>query len=272
MIQTMSETNIETAGEGQARELPSTLEALRRVSENYWWSWSACGESVFRDLDPEVWEACAHNPRRLLDETTEFNLLKMATEPAYAARVARLAADYDAYMSDGAETWAARQVPEITSERPVAYFCAEFGVHNSLPLYSGGLGVLAGDHLKSASDLGLPLVAVGLLYHHGYFHQRLRRDGWQEETYREVHLPHLPLELVRDAEGVPARVEMSVRGRRVVARAWRARVGRVALHLLDTISTRITRSTVSSRATSTAATGRRAACRRWFWASAASAC
>ena len=224
----------ETAGEPKSSELPPTLEALRRVSENYWWSWAAGGEAVFRDLDPEAWEECGHNPRRLLSETSELNLHRMATEPAYVERVRRLAERFDAYMAAEAHTWAARNVPEITRERPAAYFCAEFGVHNSLPLYSGGLGVLAGDHLKSASDLGLPLDAVGLLYHHGYFHQRLRRDGWQEERYREVHLPHLPLSLVRDGEGSPVRVELSVRGRRVLAQAWRAEVGRVTLHLLDT--------------------------------------
>src|SRR3712207_5576497 len=157
----------------------------------------------------------------------------MATDPSYAARVARLSEEFDRYLSEDAPTWAAAHARKITRERPVAYFCAEFGIHNSLPLYSGGLGVLAGDHLKSASDLGLPLVAVGLLYHQGYFHQRLRRDGWQEESYRQVHLPDLPLELVRGADGLPVTVELEVRGRRVLAQAWRARVGRVALHLLD---------------------------------------
>ncbi|HMF55029.1 MAG TPA: alpha-glucan family phosphorylase, partial [Pyrinomonadaceae bacterium] len=118
--------------------------------------------------------------------------------------------------------------------RPVAYFCAEYGVHNSLPLYSGGLGMLAGDHLKSASDLGLPLVAVGLLYRYGYFRQRLRRDGWQEEYYGETHPSVLPITLVRDEQGTPVMVEVMMRGRRVRAQAWRAEVGRVQLFLLDT--------------------------------------
>ncbi len=123
------------------------------------------------------------------------------TDPHYIERVRRLEENFDAYMNPGVRTWAAQHAPEITHERPVAYFCAEFGVHHSLPLYSGGLGILAGDHLKSASDLGLPLVAVGLLYHHGYFRQRLRRDGWQEETYHQIDVDDLPLQLVRDARG-----------------------------------------------------------------------
>ena len=230
----MKEMGRETAGESGERELPETLGALGRMSWNYWWSWAPDGGAVMRDLDPEVWEECGHNPRRLLAETPEFNLLKMATEPRYVERVARLAERFDRYTGAATDTWASRHASEITGERPVAYFCAEFGVHNSLPLYSGGLGVLAGDHLKSASDLGLPLVAVGLLYHHGYFHQRLRRDGWQEETYRQIHLPNLPLKLVRAPDGSPLQIEMTIRGRRVLMRAWRAEVGRVALHLLDT--------------------------------------
>jgi starch phosphorylase len=234
MVQAMREVEREAVEGRGARELPRTLAALGRISENYWWSWASGGEEVFRDLDPEVWEECGHNPRRLLAETPELNLMRMACEPDYTGRVARLAAAFDRYMTAGAETWAARSVGQLTSARPVAYFCAEFGIHNSLPLYSGGLGVLAGDHLKSASDLGLPLVAVGLLYHQGYFHQRLRRDGWQEESYRQVHLPDLPLERARDAKGEPLAVELEVRGRRVLAQAWLARVGRVSLYLLDT--------------------------------------
>jgi starch phosphorylase len=116
----------------------------------------------------------------------------------------------------------------------VAYFCAEFGVHTSLPLYSGGLGILAGDHLKSASDLGLPLVAVGLLYRYGYFRQRLRNDGWQEEHYGETHPSELPIRLVKDADAAPLRIEVLIRERKVLAQVWRADVGRVALYLLDT--------------------------------------
>ena len=234
MVQAMREIEQELSERPAERELPATLEALRRVSWNYWWCWAAGGESVFRDLDPEVWEECGHNPRRLLAETPEFNLLKMATEPAYVARVRALGEAFDRYTDPSAETWAARHADAITREHPVAYFCAEFGVHNSLPLYSGGLGVLAGDHLKSASDLGLPLVAVGLLYHHGYFHQRLLRDGWQEEHYSQLNLPQMPLSLVKADDGSPLQVELSVRGRRVLAQAWRADVGRVALYLLDT--------------------------------------
>jgi starch phosphorylase len=224
-----TETNVPTG-----RVLPETLAALERLSWNYWWSWATDGAAVFRDLDPESWEECEHNPRCVLREVDEFRLMKMATDPAYIKRVAKLAEDFDRYMSATTHTWASDHAGAITRARPVAYFCAEFGIHTSLPLYSGGLGILAGDHLKSASDLGLPLVGVGLLYHHGYFRQRLRRDGWQEEHYGQVDTDRLPLSLVRDDAGAPLLVELNLRGRTVRAQTWRVEVGRVSLYLLDT--------------------------------------
>ncbi len=229
----MNEIEPTTGVEQGGRKLPETLEALERISWNYWWSWSGDGAALFRDLDPQLWEECEHNPRRMLKETPAFNLMRMATEPLYIERVRRLAESFDAYTS-ATHTWATKHAGEITCTHPVAYFCAEFGIHNSLPLYSGGLGILAGDHLKSASDLGLPLVAVGLLYHHGYFRQRLRRDGWQEESYGQISLPDMPLKLVEEEDATPLRLELSVRGRRVLVQAWRVDVGRVPLYLLDT--------------------------------------
>ncbi|HEX3560122.1 MAG TPA: alpha-glucan family phosphorylase [Pyrinomonadaceae bacterium] len=223
-----------TIEEADGGRLPETVAALERLSWNYWWSWNTDGSSVFRDLDQEVWDVCEHNPRRLLRVISQNSLMRMATDPVYIGRVNSLAASFDAYMTEGAQVWAAAHAREITRVHPVAYFCAEFGVHHSLPLYSGGLGILAGDHLKSASDLGLPLVAVGLLYHHGYFRQRLRRDGWQEETYNKIDVADLPLQLVRDDDGEPVRIELELRGRTVRVRAWRVDVGRVPLYLLDT--------------------------------------
>ncbi len=224
------------------RELPETINALESLSWNYWWSWAADGASVFRDLDPGLWETCEHNPRRLLLETEDFRLIRMATDPAYIRRVERLAKSFNDYISEDASTWARNGAKEITHANPVAYFCAEFGIHQSLPLYSGGLGMLAGDHLKSASDLGLPLIGVGLLYNHGYFRQRLRRDGWQEESYQQINPRELPIRLVYDESSgddnnhqtLPLRVGVMVRGRNVSAQVWRVQVGRVPLYLLDT--------------------------------------
>ena len=211
-------------------EMPAPLIPLERLAWNYWWSWAADGESVFRDLDPEIWEECERNPRQLLAKTSAYRLAEAATDPVYLERVHRLDASFQSYMTAAPQL----QSESITHEHPVAYFCAEFGVHTSLPLYSGGLGILAGDHLKSASDLGLPLIAVGLLYRYGYFRQRLRNDGWQEEHYGETRPNDLPITQVNDADGTPLRIEVLIRERKVLAQVWRADVGRVALYLLDT--------------------------------------
>lgn len=216
------------------RALPETLSALEQIAANYWWSWAADGASVFRDLDPQVWEDSELNPRGLLLDISEYRLMQMATDPVYVERVRVLAEKFARYMNPQTKTWARESAPGLTHESPVAYFCAEFGIHTSLPLYSGGLGMLAGDHLKSASDLGLPLVAVGLLYHQGYFRQRLRRDGWQEEHYGTINPDKLPIQLMNDPEtGKSLRVELEIRGRLVRFQAWQVEVGRVKLYLLD---------------------------------------
>ena len=214
------------------QQLPLSLRPLERLSWNYWWSWSADGPSVFRDLDPVIWEEYEQNPRQLLTKTSNYRLTQMSTDPGYIERVRRVAAEFDQYMAKP-QTWSSGST-ELTTEHPVAYFCAEYGVHNSLPLYSGGLGILAGDHLKSASDLAVPLVGIGLLYHYGYFRQRLRRDGWQEEYYGETFPSELPIRLITEDSGAPRLIELSIRERIVRAQVWRADVGRVPLFLLDT--------------------------------------
>lgn len=206
-----------------------SLLPLESLAWNYWWSWAPDGAAVFRDLDPELWEEYEHNPRELLTKVSAYRLAEASSDPVYLERVQRLAQRFDTYMSAPPVS-----IGAITSQHPVAYFCAEFGIHNSLPLYSGGLGILAGDHLKSASDLNLPLVAVGLLYRYGYFRQRLRNDGWQEEHYGETHPNDLPLTLVKDVDEKPLRIEVLIRERNVLAQVWRAAVGRVTLYLLDT--------------------------------------
>ena len=139
--------------------------------------------SIFRDLDSRLWEKCEQNPRQMLREISELRLWQKANEPAFIERVNRFAAKLDAYLSEPSNSFG-----HVTKENPVAYFCAEYGVHNSLPIYSGGLGILAGDHLKSSSDLDLPLVGVGLLYQHGYFRQFLNA------SHREKREKFCPLE------------------------------------------------------------------------------
>ena len=214
--------------------LPSPLKPLERLAWNYWWSWADDGASIFRDLDPETWEECEHNPRRLLTRTSAFRLAQVATDPPYLERVRKLNESFEAYIAPGPAWSASPDKVTITPERPVAYFCAEYGVHTSLPLYSGGLGILAGDHLKSASDLRLPLIGVGLLYRYGYFRQRLSKDSWQEEHYGETRPSEMPIHLVKNGDDTPLKIEVEIRERKVLAQVWRADVGRVPLYLLDT--------------------------------------
>jgi starch phosphorylase len=227
------DADITTKNNAAVRELPPTLTALRELSWNYWWSWAPDGSEIFRDLEPALWQQCEQNPRLLLSQISDLRLTQMAADPSFGERIAKLSARFDAYLQN-APAWTKSPPARISSEHPVAYFCAEFGVHNSLPLYSGGLGILAGDHLKSASDLNLPLVAIGLFYRFGYFRQRLRRDDLQEEQYRENHTDELALQSVTDSAGEPLLIEVSMRGRSVYARVWRAFIGRIPLYLLDT--------------------------------------
>ena len=204
--------------------LPGTVKALDRISQNFYWSWHPHGVNLLRELDPDLWTKYEQNPRLLLKNIDEFRLWQVATDDEYLRRLNAFDKQLASYLADGA----------ADSEAAIAYFCAEYGVHNSLPNYSGGLGILAGDHLKSASDLNIPLVAVGLLYRYGYFRQRISHDGWQEERYNDVFESELAVTPVLDASGDRITVMIHIRGREVVAQAWLARVGRISLYLLDT--------------------------------------
>ena len=228
------ENEIKSESVVRARELPTTLKSLEKLAWNYWWSWAPDGPEIFRDLDPGLWHQVEQNPKALLAQISDLQLTQMAADPAFADRVEQLSNRFAAYTNDAKPWPGVKLSSRVTPQTPVAYFCAEYGVHSSLPLYSGGLGILAGDHLKSASDLNLPLVAVGLFYRFGYFRQSVTTDDWQAETYKETYADELPLELVTDETGAPIRIEVTVRGRVVQACAWRANVGRVKLYLLDT--------------------------------------
>ncbi len=214
------------------QKLPHPLKRLADLAHNYWWCWADSRLSLFRDINQDEWNRCNHNPVSILESASYDRLSQLATNPEYIQRVQTLAGQFDRYMTEQ-DTWASQVVPHISAEQPVAYFCAEFGLHESLPIYSGGLGILAGDHLKSASDLGLPMVGVGLLYRQGYFRQRLNRSGWQEDYYVDSPFEQMPLELLKNAEGELITVEVEIRQRIVRAQIWRVCVGRVNLYLLD---------------------------------------
>lgn len=211
------------------RNIPENLKNLDIISQNFYWSWTTEGVSLFQDLDARLWERCEQNPRKLLREIGELRLWQKACEADYVQRVNDFAEKTEKYLLEEPKT-----LGKITSENPVAYFCAEYGMHNSLPIYSGGLGILAGDHLKSASDMNVPLVAIGLFYRYGYFRQIISHEGWQEERYLDTFENSPALELVRDGSGNPLTVGVYMRGREVFAQVWLAKVGRIPLYLLDT--------------------------------------
>jgi starch phosphorylase len=212
---------------------PPLFRDLRALAANYWWSWQPDGPELFRDVSPSRWEASGHNPRRLLDDTPLSRLTELDTDPRYRARARELLGRFAGALEAPAP-WAESLRPRIAPDRPVAYFSAEFAIHESLPIYAGGLGVLAGDHLKSASDLGLPLVGVGLLYRQGYFRQDLDRSAWQRERYVDIDLDALPIERVIGPGGAPLTVTVTIHLRPVHVNVWRVPVGRVSLYLLDT--------------------------------------
>lgn len=213
--------------------LPRSLKRLADLAYNYWWCWAADQISLFEMINPDEWERCGHNPVALLQTISYDRLTQLSIDPLYLKRLNALVEEFDRYMA-AENTWASRVAPQISPAHPVAYFCAEFGLHESLPVYSGGLGILAGDHLKSASDLGVPLVGVGLLYRQGYFRQRLNREGWQEDFYVDAPFERMPLELLKTEAGEPLAIEVQVRQRSVQVQIWKVQVGRVALYLLDT--------------------------------------
>ena len=211
--------------------IPPRLAGLQQLAMNLAWSWNRDARMLFRDIDEPMWQRLRHNPLLLLQRVEPARLLALSTDEAFCARYDRVMQWLQAEKSDG-QTWYARTYPELRG-KPVAYFCAEFGIHNSVPIYSGGLGVLAGDHLKTASDLGVPIVAVGILYRNGYFDQHIRPDGWQEDSDNRFELSSTPMVPIAGVNGARHLVTVRTFGRDVHIRVWRMNVGRVPVYLLD---------------------------------------
>ncbi|MCA2993247.1 alpha-glucan family phosphorylase [Gemmatimonas sp.] len=211
--------------------LPGRLAGLAQLAQNLAWSWNRDARSLFKSIDESLWSRTRHNPIRLLQLVQPGRLDELVTDPVFCARYDRAMQWLAAERSDE-HTWYARTFPELRG-RPVAYFCAEFGIHNSVPIYSGGLGVLAGDHLKTASDLGVPLVAVGILYRNGYFDQRIRVDGWQEDSDARIEFDGVPLVPLPGRDGAHHLVTVNTFGRDIHIRVWKMQVGRVPVYLLD---------------------------------------
>jgi len=210
--------------------LPARLTAFQKLAYNLWWCWNAEATALFRRVNPDLFEALDHSPIRLLTSTEQSRFEELAKDNGFLADLDRVAGHLDHYLAE--PTWYGTTHAEDAGTR-IAYFSMEFGIHESVPVYSGGLGVLAGDHLKSASDLGLPLSGVSLMYREGYFRQYLNADGWQQERYPENDFFNLPLIAETRPDGTPILVTAPLPGREVSLRIWRIQVGRVPLYLLD---------------------------------------
>ncbi len=226
--------DIAAAAAALSARLPERLRPLAPVAYNYVWSWTEDGRVLFRDLDPYRWELSSGNPVRFLEQITPASLERITSSPELLARIDGLAGRVEAGLRPRDASEAGRVdvlADEVTG--PVAFFCSEFGVHTSLPVYSGGLGVLAGDMLKEASDRALPYVGVGLLYRRGYFHQRVDLSGWQHESWEELDPEHSAAVRVTTDGTSPLLVTVPLSGRHVVCQVWRVDVGRVPLYLLD---------------------------------------
>jgi glycogen phosphorylase len=241
---TFREDEVRMLAEGAAQVAPVVSEArsldrfiapvqerLWALARNLWWSWDHDSVALFRDLDPARWRQCNHNPIALLGEIPLAGIERRAAELVLHSRINYAYRRQWEYLQAD-RTWGARHAG-VLRPHPVAYFSAEFGLHESIPIYSGGLGILAGDHIKSASDLDIPLVGIGLFYGQGYFRQRLDADGWQQEEYIQTDVNQQPMEPAIGANGEPVSVQIETRTGCIRARVWRVKVGRCDLLLLD---------------------------------------
>src|SRR5579871_4106498 len=215
--------------------LPDKLRSLRELAYNLSWTWNPDSEALFRRIDPDLYEKLDNSPIKLLSATPQTRFEQLEQDDGFLAHLDRVSNKLRDYLAKS--TWYTEQYADragATNPKPFfAYFSMEFGIHECLPIYSGGLGVLAGDHLKSASDLGVPLAGVSLLFRQGYFRQYLNPEGWQQERYPDTDVFHLPVIPELDADNQPIQVPVPFPGRDVWVRVWRVQVGRVALYLLD---------------------------------------
>ncbi|HEY1168166.1 MAG TPA: alpha-glucan family phosphorylase [Candidatus Limnocylindrales bacterium] len=215
---------------GASFRLPPQLEGFRRLAYNMWWSWNPRARALFSRIDGLSWSRY-RNPVEVLSQPIAWS--ELLDDPTFIAEYTQVLATFDRYMAGGREHWFNREYGSAV-DGPIGYFCAEYGFHESLGIYSGGLGVLAGDHIKSASDMAMPFVGIGLLYKHGYFRQTIDADGHQEHAYPDYDLAKLPILRVLGQDGEPLTVSVELPGRDLYAAAWLVQAGRVPVLLLDT--------------------------------------
>jgi starch phosphorylase len=212
--------------------LPKRVEGLSRIAHNIWWAWNPDGQRLFQFIDPMLWDAVSHNPVSFLRQMDRTRLNAALNNPVYLKQYDITLAAFEKYVA-GESTWFKNTYPKLT-DKQIAYFSFEFGLHESMPFYAGGLGILSGDHLKEASDLGLPLTAIGFIYSQGYFVQHISEDGWQETRTRITDFGEMPIVALLDENRVPLTISVDMPDRKVYARIWELEVGRVHLYLLDT--------------------------------------
>jgi starch phosphorylase len=212
-------------------ELTKLIADLNRLAHNIWWTWNQGAQEIFLDLSPRCWQNLYHNAVAVLHEVSDYELRVRLQDQEFARRVRSVLHDFEAYMSDQ-ETWGRQNAPALI-HHPVAYFSAEFGFHETLPIAAGGLGILAGDHAKSASDLDIGFVGISLFYREGYFQQQINQDNWQVEYYTLLNPQNLPLEPVLDAKGQPLTCAVEIELTDVYFQVWRVNVGRRVVYLLD---------------------------------------
>lgn len=213
-------------------ELSELILGLNRLARNLWWTWNQEAQEIFQKLSPRAWQNLYHNAVAVLHEVSDYELRTRLQEPAFAAAVRDVLKKFDAYMNEP-NTWAAENAQRL-NDKPVAYFSAEFGLSETLPIAAGGLGILAGDHAKSASDLGLPFVGISLFYRQGYFMQTINEENWQTEYYSMLNPRNLPMEAVLDAKGEQLTCMVQIATSQVKFKVWRVNVGRIPLYLMDT--------------------------------------
>ena len=212
-------------------QLPKRIEKLSEIANNLWWSWNTEFLRLFKKIDKDLWETCEKNPVKFLKQVSQERLEAVATNTEFLKEYDILAKEFNDYVTSK-NTWFANKYPENKKDL-IAYFSAEYGLDQTIPIYSGGLGILSGDHLKSASDLGIPLVAVGLLYKNGYFHQKINGYGDQETEYNNIELSNLPINPVKDGNGEELKIYVKFENRKVYLKVWQINVGRIKLYLLD---------------------------------------
>ncbi len=205
--------------------LPERIERLNDLAYNLWWSWNPDAVEVFQKINPVLWEKVSHNPVAFLQQVAHPLLDQAANDQQYLALYDQVTTSFDAYVNQKS-TWFTEKYPDLT-EQQIAYFSFEFGLHESIPAYAGGLGILAGDHLKEASDMGLPLAAIGFIYTQGYFVQKITEDGWQETSNFYLDFNKLPMIPLTDEKGNPLLISVPLPGREIKARIWKIQVGRV---------------------------------------------